>query len=64
MWSKHFETNNNTNSTLTKKPPLTETTRRKLEEEKEKKYLGDLTYKLDYDFEKHNVGIIIFKVKH
>lgn len=56
MWGKHFETNNNT---PTKKQTLTET-RRKLEEEKEKKNLGDLTYKLDYDFEKHNVNILLF----
>lgn len=55
MWGKHFETNNNT---PTKKQTLTET-RRKLEEEKEKKNLGDLTYKLDYDFEKHNLTVIV-----
>lgn len=61
MWGKHFEINNNTSS---KKHTLTETARKKLEEEKEKKDLGNLTYKLDYDFEKHNVNIYLFCFKY
>lgn len=33
-------------------------TSRKKEEEKEKKFLGKLSYRLDYDFDKNAVGFI------